>query len=120
MMGNRSSCVILFASLLSFIANGCGSASESLGNTDVENTTRVESSVSPRVRCSIDSLSPDSFRITYEIYNSLQDTIHVMGGKNLPYQLARNTNTLVILHGIHAFEPNRLPHIVEIPVTRPL
>jgi len=102
------------------VGSGCSAASEGLYNT-TEGPTHASPTTSPEIRCNIIPGKDGSSLIAYEISNLSADTIHIINdNKNAPYQLMRNSDTLVIFHGLHAHDSRALPHIIEIPTTRSL
>jgi hypothetical protein len=100
------------------IISGCGATSEGLYNAE-ENALRVDLAT-PEIRCSITPTNDGTSRISYEIRNPSSEVIHVIDNNEPPYQLLRDPNTLIVLYGLHSYDPRVLPHIIEMPVTRPL
>lgn len=74
----------------------------------------------PEVRCHPTTTSDGRIVVRYEIRNLGTETIHLFGERRMPYQLARDERTLVILHGLNIPDPDTIYAISTIPPTRPL
>jgi hypothetical protein len=98
------------------LAIGCGSAPGPLLNR----TSGTPLHTLPEVACTAASTADGRSIVRYQIRNIGPTTIYVLDGYRMPYQLARDANTLVILQGVNPPEPNVLYELPEIPPARPL
>lgn len=129
--GLRTIVICLAIELLSFVA--CGSL-PGMSTSAPEETKRDE--VGPKeagtdgirqdaihgsavIQCEAVPLRNKEVIIRYQINNIDTIDIHIMDNGRAPYQLAREANTLVILHGIHP-PPSDRTFMFEVPRTRAL
>lgn len=101
------------------IAAGCGSpcggsTGAAAGGSSSHGSAQAE------IRCAAESTGSGEVVIRYEIRNAGPNTIHILDGKHMPYLLARDPHTLVILQGIHTPELGTIHEMPGIALTRPL
>ena len=70
--------------------------------------------------CVIDRDQPDRPSLSIELFNGLSETIHIFDSPRMPYFILQDDGTLLILHGVHAPNPEIDYGMIEIPLTRPL
>ncbi len=100
-------------------ATTCEPPREVLRNTA---TRRTEGTglIPAEIRCAAEPTSDGRIIVRYQIRNVGLETIHILDGRHMPYQLALDPTTLVILHGVNPPEPGKLYNMIDIPLTRPL
>ena len=107
---------------LSMVASGCGAPPPPgvpLHNERAERD-REERPRPPEVLCSAGQSMDGHAIVRYLVRNVGRETLHVLDGSRMPYQIARDDHTLVILHGVNGPVPDHILVGVEIPLTRPL
>jgi len=85
----------------------------------LEEAVRNEGPMLPEIHCAASPTQDRRIVVHYEIRNVSAESIHIVDNHRVPYQIARDLNTLVILHGINRPEPTVL-YEMEVPLTRPL
>jgi hypothetical protein len=112
----------LWLALSAVCSAACGSGSEGSHGAKKETATDLASST-PEVRCEATSmLDEGTHLIRYQIRNDTSATIHIVDSRIVPYELIREADFLVILHGIHDFNPRQTMRTFHamVPVTRPV
>jgi len=113
----RDTPAILLSCVLWFGSGACSSKSESSSSSADRTVNSPAKAVEVHCKATKDERH---VYIRYEIRNSSPQTIHIVDSKRMPYQLLRDVNTLVILHGVNPPRPDVFYNILEMPMTRAL
>lgn len=84
------------------------------GSADKDNPTP------PEIRCTAAQTNDGQPIVRLQIRNVGTETIHILADRGMPYQLARDSNTLVIVQGINKPETDVVYEMAGVPSTRPL
>ena len=112
--------LVLVPVILMMLLFGCNSRSDRLrnkANVASENSAPIP----PEIHCAAARTDEGVVIIRYHIRNAGTATIHILDGRRMPYQIARDPNTLIVLQGVNPPDPpGALYELPEIPLTRPL
>lgn len=64
--------------------------------------------------------SDGSLRLQLDVENTASDTLHIFDSARMPYLLLQEDGSLLVLHGVHAPDPDIDYPLIEIPVTQAL
>src|ERR1051325_10705287 len=83
---------------VAMLAVGCGTAPEPLRNHASGSPLKI----SPEVAC-MNAQTPDRYPIIrYQVRNISSETVYILDGDRMPYQIADDSNMLVILQGVNS------------------
>ena len=117
--GTTPRAVVLAIALTAPTLAECNSAPESAHNRATD-TIRMDGPKPPEIDCATVRSNDGHTRVRYEIRNAGAETIYMQNGRRMPYQFARDANTLVIIQGVNRGEPGTIYEMFERPLTRPL
>lgn len=109
----------LLLMLLALTSVNCNSAPEPARN-HVIGSGGEDGPTPPEIRCAAAQGKDGQPIVRLKIRNIGAETIHILAGRGMPYELARDSNMLVILQGIHKPEPDVIYEPQGVPPTRPL
>ena len=64
--------------------------------------------------------SDGSLRLQLDVENTASDTLHIFDSARMPYLILQADGSLLVLHGVHAPDPDIDYPLIEIPLTQPL
>lgn len=100
------------------LVTGCNSSSGP--SVPITGTAVKPSVLPPEIRCAEARADGGQSLIRYEIRNVGSETIYIPDGRQMPYVLARDPDTLVIMQGVNRPDPNTIYEMLPIALTRPL
>jgi hypothetical protein len=105
--------------LLALTGVDCNSAPEPVRNR-VTGSAGEDGPTPPEIRCAAAQGKDGRPIVRFKVRNVGTETIHILAGRGMPYELARDSNMLVILQGVNKPEPGVIYELQPIPPTRPL
>jgi hypothetical protein len=105
--------------IVSLTSMGCNSAHEPVRNHIIGSADK-DNLVPPEIRCTAAEPHDGQVIVRLQIRNVGTETIHILADPGMPYQLARDSNTLVIIQGINKPEADVVYEMAGVPSTRPL
>lgn len=72
----------------------------------------------PEIQCSTAPGDDGRVVVRYQVHNAGSQTLYLLDGKHMPYQIVAADGTLQILHGVNPPDPDKLYNLIEIPLTR--
>ena len=73
-----------------------------------------------QVICSFVAGAPGHASLQYRIENTSGMILHIFNSPRMPYILLQADGSLLVLHGVHAPDPNLDYYAIEIPITQPI
>ncbi len=108
---------VIVAMLPASFAAGCDGPSEVASKSANDRKAPVP----PEVRCELIRTADGRGIVRYKVRNVGHEVVHILDGRRMPYTIAHDAKTLLILHGVHRPIPaGALYEMVERPPTRPL
>jgi hypothetical protein len=109
---------VLLLGVSTRLATGCNANSGP--SVPIAGTTAKPGVLAPEIRCTAARADDGQSVIRYEIRNVGSETIYIPSGRHMPYVLARDPDTLVIMQGVNRPDPNAIYEMPQIALTRPL